>query len=169
LPKTRVCRHLATVSLLYRPFDDPRIKYVQSSLHRPMAGCRLVAASIYLPSSSLNGDLHMNSKIILAAALATLALAGCAKKEEMKEAAQDAAAQAGEAADAAAEAAGAAVDAAAVATDAAGDAVADAASTAADATADAAGDAAAAVGDAAAAAGDAAADAGQAVQEATKQ
>ena len=60
----------------------------------------------------------MNSQIALAAALAALALAGCAKKEEAAvEATQEAAADAAAAADQAADAAGEAVDAAAAAGD----------------------------------------------------
>ena len=57
----------------------------------------------------------MNAKIALAAALAALAIAGCAKKEPVEaaqDAAADAAAAAGEAADAAGDAATAAGDAA---------------------------------------------------------
>jgi uncharacterized membrane protein len=59
---------------------------------------------------------HMNTKMILAALALTLSLAGCAKKEEPAEAAQDAAASAGEAAHDASAAAG---DAAAASSDAA--------------------------------------------------
>lgn len=74
---------------------------------------------------------HMNTKMILAALALSLSLAGCAKKEEPAEAAQDAAAAAGEAAS---DASSAASDAAGAATDAAG-AAADAGAAAADAAA----------------------------------
>ena len=55
------------------------------------------------------GYLSMNAKIALAAALAALVLAGCAKKEEAVEATQEAAADAAAAAGEAAQEAGEAV------------------------------------------------------------
>src|SRR5512133_3755619 len=129
------CRQLETVSPVPFGHPGPRILPAHQAGH-PQGHSAEGASCSTSTDCKLWGNYPMNAKIALAAALAALALAGCAKKEEAveatQEAAADAAAAAGQAADAATDAAAAATDAAAAATDAAA-AATDAAATATEA------------------------------------
>ena len=129
MPSAARCRHSETVSVQPAPDPGPRIP----SAH--LAGDRLTQVRPTMLSCSTSTDCtttdlgypSMNAKIALAAAIAALALAGCAKKEEAAPAAADAtpAAEA-PAAPAADTAAAPATDATAPAADAAAPAPADA-------------------------------------------
>jgi hypothetical protein len=105
-----------------RELESP-CKLSRIRLRKDWNNCSRIALEDLSSQLTIGVLAHMNTKMILAALALSLSLAGCAKKEEPAEAAQDAAAAAGEAASdasaAATDAAGAATDAAAAATDAA--------------------------------------------------
>ena len=102
---------------------ESRYKHTRIPLRNDWNNCSRIAFEVFSGQLTIGVLAHMNTKIILAALALSLTLAGCAKKEEPAEAAQDAAAAAGAAASdassAASDAAGAATDAASAATDAA--------------------------------------------------
>lgn len=175
LPEAPDCRQLETVSGAVMPAGVHKMWPTQQAVleHLGSSGASLHRSVFVQPL--LLGYITMNTKIALAAAIAALAITGCAKKEatEAKEAATEAAAAAEVAAQEAAVAAEAAADAVVEAGAAVAEGAVDAAGAAVDATQEAAAEAVdatqEAVGDAAVAAGEAIEETGEQLQEAAKQ
>src|SRR5688500_2640157 len=88
------CRHSETVSHPTGSGGHPKILRAHRNVPSPGRACDDARIETHPPTLTFKffwGNHQMNAKIALAAALAALALAGCAKKEEPVEASQEAA------------------------------------------------------------------------------